>query len=108
MLQYGVELSDNLNVWYASFTSDTYKHSHLELPKIAKASLIKGKAKVTLCNLLFKNLKLVMILFKHEFFLAISIMGEEYGDISCFKIPKCTNLCISLSIIGLSSFREMV
>ena len=44
-----------------------------------------------------------MILFTFDFFPAISIMGDEYGDMSCFKIPKCTKLCISLSIIGLSS-----
>ena len=35
-----------------------------------------------------------MILFKFEFFLATRIMGEEYGDISSFKIPKCIKCCI--------------
>ena len=51
------------------------KTSHLELPELAKASLLKAKAKFTLCNLLFKNLQPVMILFKVEFCLAMSIMG---------------------------------
>ena len=44
-----------------------------------------------------------MILLKFEFFLALNIMGEEQGDMSCFKIPKYTNISVSLSIIGLSS-----
>ena len=63
----------------------------------------KGKAKFTLCSLSLKNLKSAMILFKLGFFLAISIIGEEYGDMSFSKVPKCINLYISFSIIGLSS-----
>ena len=97
-------LSKNSIVWYASFRCNNDTCSHLEFPKIGKASLIKGKARFTLCNLLFKNLKSVIILFKFEFVLAISFMGEEYGEMSGYKIPKCTNLHISSSIIGLSSF----
>ena len=34
----------------------------------------------------------------------MNIMGKEYGDISCFETPRYSNLCISLSIKGLSSF----
>ena len=52
---------------------------------------------------IYKNLKSVMIHFKPEFSIAISIMEDKHGDMSFFKIPKCTNPCISLSVIGLSS-----
>ena len=74
-----MEFSENIIVWYTSFKYNTDKQSHLELPKTVKASLIKRKAKFTLCSLPFKNLKSVMILFKSKFFPAISIMGKEYG-----------------------------
>ena len=97
MPQYGLEFSYNFIKWYAPFRSKTDNHSHLELPKIVNVSLINGKAKFTLCSLLFKNLKSAMILFKLGFFLAINIMGEIYGEIPFFKIPY-----ISLSTIGLS------
>ena len=40
MPQYGLELSDNLNVWPASLIDIHIR----EFPKIAKASLMKGKA----------------------------------------------------------------
>ena len=56
MLQKGLELSDNLIVCYAVFKSNTGRHSHLELPKIAKASLtMMGKVMFTLCNVLCKT-----------------------------------------------------
>ena len=73
-----MEFSDTLIVWYASFKSHSGKKSHLKLLNIPKAALIKEKTKLTLCNLLFKNLKSVMILLTFEFFLAISSMVEEY------------------------------
>ena len=82
MPQYGLEFSDNFTVWYVSLRSMTDRHSHLELPKTAKTSLIKRKANVNVCNLLFKKLKSIKIPFPLEFFLAISIMVEENGDMS--------------------------
>ena len=84
----GLEHSDNLMVWYASFKSSADKHSQLEFPKIAEVSLINRKAKFTLCNLLFN------ILF--EILLAMSIMNDGYecGDMFCFRMPECPNLCI--------------
>ena len=57
MPQYGLELTDNSIVCYASLRSITDRDSHLELHKIAEAHLIKEKVKFNLCNLLFKNLK---------------------------------------------------
>ena len=69
-------------------------------------SLIKEENKFTLSHLQLKKPK-ISIIFTFEIFLPISIMGEEYGDMSCFKVPKWTNLCISLSVIvGLSSFQH--
>ena len=53
--QKDLELSDNLMVWFASFKSSTKEHLYLELLMITKASLIKGNAKFTLFNLLFKT-----------------------------------------------------
>ena len=73
-----------------NFLISTDKHLHLELPKMTKASLIKGST--------VQNLKSEMLLFKFEFLLAMTIRGKRFGDKTCFKIPKCTNLCISLSI----------
>ena len=39
-------------------------YSHLKLPKIVKVSLIKGKAKFTVCYLLFKNLNFCDVSFE--------------------------------------------
>ena len=40
-------------VEYASLKYNTYTHLYFKLPKMAKAPLIKDKAKFTPCNLLF-------------------------------------------------------
>ena len=97
----GLKLSDNLIVLYASFRFNNDKHLHLELLEIAIASLIKGKAKFTLHNLLFKTLNSVILLFKLEFFLAISMMEEEYAYILCFiivRLPTSYLLCQALIV----------
>ena len=46
------------------------------------------RSNFTLYNLLFKSLKSVTILFKPEFFLEMSMMGEEIGDMSNYKTPN--------------------